>query len=138
MTLKELNSLIFLEQEIDEYKKKILELREMAESVTANYSGMPRAGGTGNKIENAVIAIISYQEMLDNAICEKVEQTKRIHEYIMGVEDAQTRQIMFLRFIQRKPWSEVARKIGGRNTASAVRNRIIRYIESCTKCTPEG
>lgn len=130
MTLKELNSLYYIELEIAEYKKKIVELREMAESISPNYSGMPSGSGKANKIENAVCAIVSYQEMLDKAICEKVEQSEKIHAYILGVEDAQTRQIMFLRFIQRRPWSEIARMIGGNNSPSAVRMRAIRYVET--------
>lgn len=132
MLLKELNSLFYIEQEIKEYKEKIVELREMAESISPNYSGMPRGGGgkPGAKVENAVVAIVSYTEMLDKAIQTKVEQSKKIHEYILGVPDAQTRQIMFLRFVQCKSWGEIARKIGGNNTANGVRMRAIRYIDS--------
>ena len=135
MTIKELYSIYYLEQEIEEYKNKIQELREMAESVSANYSGMPSGGGNGNKIENAVVAIVTYEESLSKAIRSKIEKTKEIQEYINGIEDAQTRLIMFLRFVQHKPWSEVARKVGGHNTPSAVRMKAFRYIdESCAKC----
>lgn len=129
MKLSELNSLVYIEQEITEYKEKILELREMAESLTTTYSSMPKGGTNGKKLENAVVAIVSYQTMLDKAVCEKIEQSEKIHSYILGIEDAQTRQIMYLRFVQGKTWGEIARKIGGNNSPSAVRMRAIRYIE---------
>lgn len=131
MNLHELSQLYYIELEIKAYRDKISELRDLAEGVTPNYSGMP-SGGSQNqgKVERAAVAIVSYMEMLDKAIQEKVEQSKRIHAFILDCPDAQTRQIMFLRFVQCKSWGEIARRIGGNNTASAVRMRAIRYIDS--------
>ena len=134
MTLHELNALYYIELEIKAYRDKIAELRELAESITPNYSGMP-SGGSQNrsKVESAAVSIVAYMEMLDKAVQEKVETSQRIHEYILAVPDAQTRQIMFLRFVQCKSWGEIARRIGGNNTASAVRMRAIRYIDGGKK-----
>ena len=130
MVLKDLNSLYYIEQEIQIYEDKIAELRERAASLSPNYSGMPRGNSPGNKVENAAVAIVSYIEMLDKAKAEREWQSKRIQEYILSVPDPQTRVIMILRFIERKSWGEIARRIGGNNTASAVRMRVMRYIDS--------
>lgn len=131
MTLKELNALCYIEQEIQIYENKIIELREKAASISPNYSGMPNGSGSPtNKIENAVIDIVAYTEMLDKAKLEYIRQCRKIHEYILSVPDPQTRLIMTLRFIERKSWGEIARKIGGNNTVSAVRMRVLRYIEA--------
>lgn len=133
MTLHELNQLYYIEQEIKAYREKIVELREMAESITPNYSGMPSGGSQSrSKVETGAVAIASYIDMLDKAVLEKAKQSERIHAYILECDDAQTRLIMFLRFVQRKSWGEIARRIGGNNTAGAVRMRAIRYID-CKK-----
>lgn len=131
MTLHELSQLHYIDLEIQAYKDKISELREIAESITPNYSGMP-GGGSQNRsrVESAAVSIVSYMEMLDKAVQEKVEMSKRIHAYILDCQDSQTRLIMHLRFVKCKSWGEIARHIGGNNTASAVRMRAIRYIDN--------
>lgn len=134
MNLHELSQLYYIELEIKAYRDKIAELRELAESISPNYSGMPSGGSQNHsKVESAALSIVAYMEMLDKAIQEKVETSKRIHAYILDCPDAQTRQIMFLRFVQCKSWGEIARRIGGNNTASAVRMRAIRYIDGGKK-----
>jgi len=131
MLLKELNSLFYIEQEIQIYENKIAELRARAESSTANYSGMPRGGGLpSSKVENGALDIVPYIEMLEKAKAERDHESKKIHEFILSVPDPQTRVIMVLRFIERKSWGDIARRIGGNNTPSAVRMRAIRYIDS--------
>lgn len=130
MNLHDMNELRYIDMEIKGYKDKILELRAMAESMTANLSGMPHGGGNGgSKVERAAVAIVDYQKMIEDALCKRIEKSKKIHEYILGIDDAQTRQIAYLRFVQSKSWGEVAKEIGGYNAPSTVRSRIIRYIE---------
>lgn len=128
MTLQEIYSLYYIKKEIETYKLKIEELQTMAESITQKVTGMPRGGGTSDKVGNAVVAIITYKEMLAQAIQKDVELSMKINEYILTVEDVQLRQIMFLRFIEHMTWREVAMRIGGGNTEDGVRKRCNRYI----------
>jgi len=133
MTLKELYSLYYIEQEIKEYELKIIELREMATRITPNYSGMPRGSETNNKTENALTAIIDYTQLLENAIKNKIEQSIKINTFILDIDDAQLRQIMYLRFIKRLSWQAVANRIGGGNTSDGVRKRCNRYVRKSEK-----
>lgn len=48
--------------------------------------------------------------------------------YIASIDDALTRRVFELRYINQYSWDQVARKIGGGNTAEAVRKRHNRYI----------
>lgn len=128
MTLKELYSLYYIQQEIKEYELKILELKEMATNITSNNSGMPRGSNTTNKTEAAVAAIIDYTSLLEKAIQNKIEQEIIINTFILDIDDAQLRQIMYLRFIKRLSWQAVASRIGGGNTADGVRKRCNRYV----------
>ena len=51
-----------------------------------------------------------------------------LRRYIASIDDALTRRIFELRYIGRYSWAQVARKIGGGNTAEAVRKRHNRYL----------
>ena len=51
-----------------------------------------------------------------------------LRRYIASIDDALTRRIFELRYVDRCSWDQVARKVGGGNTAEAVRKRHNRYI----------
>lgn len=51
-----------------------------------------------------------------------------LRNYIANIDDALTRHIFELRYVDRCSWDQVARKVGGGNTAEAVRKRHNRYI----------
>lgn len=50
--------------------------------------------------------------------------------YIARIDDALTRRIFELRYIDGCSWVQVARRIGGGNTAESVRKRHNRYIRA--------
>lgn len=133
MTIKELYSLYYIEQEIKEYELKIVELRELAENISPSYSGMPSSGKVSDKVGNAAAAIVEYTKMLEDAIQQKIEQSIKINDFILNIDDAQLRQIMFLRFVKRLSWQAVANRIGGGNTADGVRKRCNRYVRKSEK-----
>lgn len=129
MTIKELYSLWYIEQEIKEYELKIVELREMATNVTPNLTGMPSGNNISDKVGKAATAIVEYINLLEEAIQQKIEQSIKINAFILDIDDAQLRQIMFLRFVKRLTWQQVANRIGGGNTADGVRKRCNRYVK---------
>ena len=128
MTLRELYSIPYLEKEIEDYHKKILELRELAEKVTPSLTGMPSGGGAGDRVGDCATAIVMYTDLLEKAIARKIEQEMIINQYILDVEDTELRRIMYLRFVQQKTWREVADEIGGYSTEDSVRKRCNRYV----------
>lgn len=48
--------------------------------------------------------------------------------YIARIDDALTRRIFELRYIDGLSWAQVAKSVGGGNTAEAVRKRHNRYL----------
>lgn len=107
MTMKELYSLYYIEQEIEEYKEKISELQRLKK----------------NK------QVTEYIKLLEKEIDKKTQKSLEINKYIIECEDPQLRLIMFLRFIKLKSWHYIAFKIGGGNTDDSVRKRCKRYVE---------
>lgn len=129
MTLQELYSEPYLEQEIEDYKQMILSLREQAERITPVLSDMPRGGGTNDKVGNLATEIALYTDFLEKAMAKKVEQQRKIHLYIEGVDDPVVRRIMFKRFVEQKKWRQVADEMGGLNTEDSVRKKCERYVQ---------
>lgn len=56
-------------------------------------------------------------------------------QYIADIDDALTRRIFELRYIGRYSWMQVARRLGGGNTAEAVRKRHNRYLKADNEAT---
>ena len=52
----------------------------------------------------------------------------KLYAIIEAAPDAQMRNILTYRYLQRMSWDRVAAKLGGGNTADAVKNRVQRYL----------
>jgi len=128
MTLKELYSIPYLQEEIKDYEDKIKEMEELAESITAKLTGMPHASGVRDKVGECATVIAYYTAFLKDAVAKKVAQEKEITQYIESVEDAVLRRIMYLRFVKQHKWQDVADAVGGDNTEDSVRKRVERYV----------
>ena len=102
MNLNDLNNLRHLDSEIKEYRKAIAE-----------------SDGSGR-----------YDKALAEKISELMRKKQEAFDFISSIEDSQTRQIIFLRFIKGMTWGQVAIKVGGGNTDEGVRKRAVRYITS--------
>ena len=94
---------------------------------------MPSGNGKSDKVGETATTIVIYTEMLEKALKDRIEQSARITEYILTIEDAQLRQIMYLRFINRMTWRQVANRIGGNNTEDSVRKRCNRFVRENKK-----
>ena len=66
---------------------------------------------------------IPYLTAVDDEI-----ELEYLRNYIANIDDALTRHIFELRYVDQCSWEQVARKVGGGNTAEAVRKRHNRYI----------
>lgn len=58
-----------------------------------------------------------------------------LRQYIADIDDALTRRIFELRYIGRYSWMQVVRRLGGGNTAEAVRKRHNRYLKADNEAT---
>ena len=101
MNLNDLNNLRFLDAEIKEYEKAMREPEDRA-----------------------------YLSEIAAKRSELMRRKLDAFRFISSIEDSQTRQIIFLRYIKGMSWGQVAIKIGGGNTDDGVRKRAIRYIRS--------
>lgn len=146
MTLKELNNLRGIDNEIRMITENIDELRTQAEHITPNITTytytnpktgqketcvLPSTGGTGSAHSRTEIfaeLIDKEEEILHQALTKRLTERRKLLIFIETIPDSQTRQIFRYRFVDLLSWGQVARKIGGGNTSDSVRKKVIRYI----------
>jgi hypothetical protein len=120
----------YLEQEIDQWKKQLSRLKEA--SLTPNMcmdkervSGGRCADSTGD----LATEIADLERKIRKKVYELTRLKNRIAEYILGIEDSQTRLIFHMRVYDLMTWNAIADKIGGMNSEDSVKKRYYRYLK---------
>lgn len=104
MNLSDLNNLRLISAEINDYREALMKEHDP-------------------KIHQ------EFQRLIDKRQSEMMDVKMDALNLIAGIDDVQTKRIIFLRFIKGLSWEQVAIKIGGGNTADGVRKRATRYIQ---------
>lgn len=112
MTKKELSQLYWLNREIEEEKRKLRELEAASTSGTAKITGLPHVSGAHDKIGDMAILIAEQRDLIDLKVRQSAIEYNRLNRYIAGVEDAQMRMILSLRYVNGLSWQQVAFAIG--------------------------
>ena len=112
MTKKELSQLYWLNREIEEEKRKLHELEAAASGCTARITGLPHVMGAYDKIGDLAILIAEQRDLIDLKVRQSVIEYNRLNRYIAGVEDAQMRMILSLRYVNGLYWKDVAHRMG--------------------------
>ncbi len=107
------------------------ELEIKADSIPGGQiSGMPSAKGSANSKEYSYISLVHDK---DTILAEKVEKTMLQFaeeiKYIANITEKTTHDIFMYRFLYGWEWGEVAKKIGGKNSADGVRMHATRYLK---------
>lgn len=130
MTVKELSQLFYLGREIEMDRRRLIELENLATSLSVNMDGMPHAPGYGDKIARCVAEIVDLKAIIAAKQQQCLYERNRLERYIADVPDSLIRQIMTLRFIDGRTWYQVAMSIGGGNTEDGVRMACYRYLRA--------
>lgn len=112
MTKKDLSQLYWLNREIAEEKRKLRELEAAATSGTATITGLPHVSGAHDRLGDMAILIAGQRDLIDLKVRQSVIEYNRLNRYIAGVEDAQMRMILSLRYVNGLSWQQVAFAIG--------------------------
>lgn len=123
MKRKELQSFYYIQREIEMWET---ELETVGYMTSTRLNGMPGSGVPGNPTarEAARYEVIKtkVQELRDEA----VEIRTRVYRHIAELDDSLMRQIVMHRCISLENWEEVAKAVGGGNTADSVRMKFNR------------
>ena len=127
MTRRELSQLYYLRREINSDRERLAKLEAAATSASPSNGG-GRGSGTPTDRTAIAVEIASLKSLIYEKICREEKELLRLMNYISGVEDSLTRQILTARFVDNLSWTAVAIRVGGGNTATTVRQRCNRFL----------
>lgn len=128
MTKKELSQHFQLREQLRKNKEILNTLYAAAYPGAQKISGMPHGNGSADKVGNLAIEIADIKTQIAQIQDEIDQQEPAIASFIDGIDDAQLRTILRLRFFGGLTWRDVAANIGGRNTESSVKMVCYRYL----------
>jgi len=131
MTLRDLNQLQYLRRELRRIETQIAEIKEGI--ATPSSSAFDAVGGGGSRnlqpMESRVISALSQEDKYEWRKSALIDMIAILEKYISDISDSRTRQIFELRFEYGYTWAEVAKRMGGGNTAETVRQVCCRYVK---------
>ena len=128
-TKEELLEYWTLEQTVRQENEEIINLQSKATRITSSFSDSPK-GQASNDTTGRI-----YAELIDRKATyyEKrliAERTRNeILKYIIGIDDAKTRLVLQLRYLDFLSWKKVAAEVGGDNTKEGVQRITERFFK---------
>ncbi|AJD32897.1 RNA polymerase subunit sigma-24 [Clostridium sporogenes] len=135
MDKEQLKQLRYLKTEIEAIKKQIdnLEYTMAIDKVRGSSSHFPYVQRSftieGVNYEEYNRKTIRLRKKLSRRISELMDLVEETNEFIEGIEDSLTRQIISLRYINGLTWEEVAANVGGGTTTESVRKVAERFLK---------
>ena len=129
MTIEELNNFYHLNEEVKKLKDRIDELTELS---ATNYDNEIKAGGISDTVSKYVIKRNELLGVLNEILEQRDEEEIKIRKFINGIEDAEIRRIIELRFMDKKTWLEVSKELspkGRMMDESTVRKKFTRFMQ---------
>ncbi len=127
MTKAELEQIYYLNRELKLWETELERVR-CKSLVGSPLPGNSHGSGVSDKVADRAERIIE----LENRIIAKRDEIQRLRdeavEYIYGIPDSLTRQIIYYRCVSLMSWRRVAYEVGGYNTAESVRQIYSRFM----------
>ena len=129
MTKPELEQIYYLNRELKLWETELERLR-CKSLVGSPLPGVSHGSGVSDKVADRAERIIE----LENRIIAKRDEIQRLRdeavEYIYGIPDSLTRQIVYYRCVSLMSWRMVAYEVGGNNTEESVRQVYSRFMRN--------
>ena len=129
MTKPELEQIYYLNRELKMWETELERVR-CKSLVGSPLPGNSHGSGVSDKVADRAERIIE----LENRIVAKRDEIQRLRdeavEYIYGIPDSLTRQIVYYRCVSLMNWRRVAYEVGGNNTEESVRQVYSRFMRS--------
>lgn len=125
MTRKELSEIYYINREIEMWKR---ELDDITSLQSPCLDGLPRGGGASDATAAKALRAAQISKTIDGLLARLQMKRKEIYDYIATIDDSLMRQIIMYRCLSLCTWDEVARYVGGGNTADSVRKLFVRFV----------
>ena len=94
-------------------------------------AGIRGKGKYADKVAETAISITQAEQKINKKLIELEKARSEITNYILDIDDCQTRLIFKLRCLDLKNWNDVADEVGGMNSEDSVKKRFYRYLKKC-------
>lgn len=125
MTRKELSEIYYINREIEMWKRELDDITSMQ---SPRLDGLPRGRETSDATAAKAVRAAQISETIDGLLARLQLKRKEIYDYIATIDDSLMRQIIMYRCLSLCTWDEVARYVGGGNTADSVRKLFVRFV----------
>ena len=132
MTIDELMQVYYLNKEIAAWKEELERIRSISGmSAMRVGAGIRGKGKYADKVAETAISIAQAEQKIKRKLIELEKARSEITNYILDIDDCQTRLIFKLRCLDLKNWNDVADEVGGMNSEDSVKKRFYRYLKKC-------
>ena len=129
MTLQDLNRYLALQKQLDSARESLLDLQDAAVPGAQVLTGMPHAPGVKDKVGNLAIMIADTKTEIERMEQELAAMEADVDAFIRTIPNVELRNIFRFRFLLRLSWEDVAEMCRWRYTETALRKRVITYLE---------
>ena len=130
MTKDELMQVFYLNKEITAWKEELERIKNVSVPSAMRF-GAKSKGKIADKVADTAISIAQTEQKIRKKLIELECARDRITNYILDIDDCQTRLIFKLRCLDLLNWNDVADEVGGMNSEYSVKKRFYRYLEKC-------
>ena len=130
MTKDELMQVFYLNKEITAWKDELERIKNISVPSAMRF-GTKSNGKIADKVADTVLSIAQTEQKIRKKLVELECARDRITNYILDIDDCQTRLIFKLRCLDLLNWNDVADEVGGMNSEYSVKKRFYRYLEKC-------
>lgn len=88
-------------------KRRKAMFEDMARSLGANLTGMPRSGTRSSKVERAACELAQLQSDLEEALAENIRLIHQAQQIIKQIPCARHRRVLELRYLDGLPWKDI-------------------------------
>ena len=131
MTRRDLEKVYYLKRELKMWERRYEELIADMSQDTVAPDGMPysRTNKVSSPTESKAIQIADHAELIQNHKKKIQIAIREVETFISQIQDPFIRQIVELRCIELKSWTDVSYRIGQSATPESVRKAYCRFIE---------
>lgn len=131
MTKKELSQCYYLRKEIRSDEERLARLQAEAKyPPSPKLSDEPPGPPTNEgRTERLALEIVDLEAIIAAKHIQRIHELAKLERYISEIDDSLTRQVFSYRHVDGMRWTEIARALGGGNTADSVRMLHDRYLK---------
>lgn len=128
MTRTDLEQIYYLHRELRMWERELERLRGRS-LVQSPQLSMSHGSGVSDKVAERAARTADLERLIAAKRDEIQELRDRAVEYVYGIPDSLTRQVVYYRCVSLFSWRRVAYEVGGNNTEESVRKIYTRFFD---------